>query len=182
MGMHAFRYSRAGTGHAAQGEAMDVEDGGGSSIPYVPINLTHYQVEIDGLDEFRSLLGRELDTNLRPAAERIFEDHGLGAAFGRGIPGHDVRLAREKYRYVLDGSIRMLAIYIAVAEHLTQTLAEIADEYRDADLTSAAMGEAIRARLDDATRQAKDAVTAAEEEQRQLAARQNRVWGGGVFE
>lgn len=156
---------------------MEVDDGGSSGLPYVPLDLTHIEVEIEGLDEFRTLLGQELDTNLRPAAERILQDHSLGVRFGNSIPGHNVRLAREKYRYVLDGSTRMLATYIAVGEELIRTLAEIADEYRDADLTSAAMGEAVRARLDEAAQRAHAAVAAAEEEDRR-----NRIYGGGVFQ
>jgi hypothetical protein len=135
---------------------MEVNDEGGASLPYTHLNLTHVEVDVEGLDDFRKLVGRELDSNLRPAAAGIQSDHALGVAFGLHNPSQMIRSAQLQYGQVLGDSTRTLAIYINAAERLIEAITRISANYRDADLTSSAMTDVVRKELLAVTAQALD--------------------------
>jgi hypothetical protein len=125
---------------------MDVEHDGGAS-PNTVLNVIHVEVDVDGIADFRALLGRELDTNLRPAVAGIHADQAVGVGFGHAMPGKQIEAAQASYRAVLQGSTKILATYIAVAEELNAAMQRISERYRDADLTSARMSDAVRTEL-----------------------------------
>jgi hypothetical protein len=133
---------------------MEVHDEGGTSLPYTHLNLTHLEVDVEGLDDFRKLVGQELEANLRPAAAGIKNDHELGVAFGLQNPSLLVREAQLRYGQVLEDSTRALTTYIAAAEHLIEAIGRISASYRDTELTSVAMAEVVRNELLEVTAQA----------------------------
>ena len=78
--------------------------------------LTHVDVDLTKLRDFRTLLQRELDANMRPAVARIHRDHGAGVTFGARIPGVGVQAARTKYHDALSAATLNLASYIRTSE------------------------------------------------------------------
>jgi hypothetical protein len=76
----------------------------GDGLPYTNLNLTHVDVDLNGLTDFRSLLQRELHINLRPVADGIIANHGVGVMFGDRTPGQGMYAARERYREALVAS------------------------------------------------------------------------------
>jgi hypothetical protein len=124
------------------------DDGGGKALPFTLLNINHVEVDVEGLTDFRNLLDRELETNLRPAATGIQADHMLGVGFGRANPSTQMRAAQEKYRQVLQDSVETLAKYVAVSENLIEAITSISTRYRDADLTASALATELNAAID----------------------------------
>lgn len=122
----------------------------GPQLPLTSMRLTPIEVDVDGLKDFRAFLVRELDTNLRPAAHGIANDHSMGVHFGGLNHGLRVRAARERYRASLEASTSNLAEYIRVAEVLITAIHEVSTTYENTDLSSAASTSKINAALADA--------------------------------
>ena len=133
------------------------DDGGGKALPYTDLDITHVEVDVEGLTDFRNLVDRELEANLRPAATGIQADHMLGVGFGRANPSAQMRAAQEKYRQVLQDSVEALATYVAVSERLVEAITRVSARYRDADLTSAAMANELRVELNAVAAEAQNA-------------------------
>ena len=129
---------------------MRNEGDDGEGKRFTPMQLTPIDVDVAGLKEFRSFLARELDTNLRPAAQRISNDHSLGARFGALNQGVHVRAAHDLYDAALKASTNNLAEYVMVAEVLIVAIHEVATKYTDADLSAAASVDKVKAALTDA--------------------------------
>lgn len=110
----------------------------GAPLQPTPLHLAPIDVDVDGLRDFRTFLLRELDTNLRPAAHGIVNDHSMGVHFGAANQGINVRLARDRYDRSLKASTANLAEYISVAELLATVIHEVSTRYTDADLSSSA--------------------------------------------
>jgi hypothetical protein len=107
------------------------------ALELTPLHLAPIDVNVDSLKEFRSFLARELDTNLRPAAEGIKYDHGTGVHFGIGNAGLQVQAARKRYAHALQASYENLAEYIAIAEILINAIHTVTQQYSEADLSAA---------------------------------------------
>jgi len=146
------------------------DDGGGHSLPYTPLDITHVEVDVEGLTDFRNLLDHELEENLRPAATGIQADHMLGVGFGRANPSPKMRSAQEEYRKVLQDSIETLAKYVAISENLVAAITRVSVLYRDADLTASAMATELNAAIAAAQTAFQDKVEReqAQETQREL--------------
>ena len=155
---------------------MEVHDEGGTSLPYTHLNLTHFEVDVDGLDDFRKLVGQELEANLRPTAASIKNDHELGVAFGLQNPSMMIREAQLRYGQVLADSTRTLTTYIAAAEHLIEAIARISANYRDTELTTVAMAEVVRNELLEVTAQAMRNFEYDPARQQAEMMRQDREW------
>ena len=112
------------------------------SPPLVPI-----EVDIDGLQDFRSFLGRELDANLRPGAQGVAFDHLMGPGFGRDIVGLPMRNARERYLQALEASTANLAQYVATAEILIEAIRQVTTQYEAADLRSEEVSHALQTKI-----------------------------------
>lgn len=121
---------------------IDVE-----ALQLSPLDLVPIDVDVDGLEDFRSFLARELDMNLRPAAETIRYDHGTGVHFGIGNAGLRVQAARKRYANALQASCENLAEYIAIAEILIHAIHLVTRDYSEADLSAAARSSKVTAIL-----------------------------------
>lgn len=95
--------------------------------------LTAIQVDIDGLADFRSLLSRELDANLRPGSHEILNQHLMGPRFGVGNPGIGTTAARERYTELLKASTENLGAYVRIADVLIDALGDVVERFRGAD-------------------------------------------------
>ena len=102
-----------------------------------PMTLTPIDVDVDGLTDFRAFLIRELDTNLKPAADSICSDHGMGAHFGVGNAGTQVQAARKRYAEALEASTKNLATYVSTAEIMIEAIQKVATMYANVDLSAA---------------------------------------------
>jgi hypothetical protein len=120
----------------------------GSPLPNATVDLRHVQVDVESLEDFRAVLGRELDVNLRPNVLNIQRDHGLGVGFGVRNPGGRIQAARQRYHRALVAATVNLAGYVAAAEVLIDAIRRVAAAYRDADAASAARVARINAELD----------------------------------
>jgi hypothetical protein len=149
----------------------------GDSLAAAPLNITHVEVDVDGLDDFRTLLSRELDANLRPGADGVQHDYALGVGFGARNPGDGVQAAAGKYRDCLQGSMANLAAYIDAAEILVDAIGRVSTKYRDTDAASARINEELAAAFHDA--QEARIVALKLEEQRQRDAQR---FGRGILE
>jgi hypothetical protein len=143
---------------------MQLDDAGTASATNP--QLTHIDVDLHGLDDFRALLARELDANLRPTADGIAADHRQGVGFGARNVGGGVQLARRRYHESLVTSTANLAAYIDASEILIEAIRRIIANYREVDLASAAGSAAVTRELTAAivaARQAQlDAIEAAQ--------------------
>jgi hypothetical protein len=119
------------------------EPSGGGELPYVDLNLTHVDVDLTGLADFRRLLQHELESNMRPAVSDIYANHGAGVAFGARIVGAGVQDARQRYHEALVISTQNLAAYMQTSEVLIAAIEHVTNTYRDSDLTASAITEAI---------------------------------------
>ncbi|HEX6871374.1 MAG TPA: hypothetical protein VF163_09785, partial [Micromonosporaceae bacterium] len=119
----------------------------GEHLPPAELNLKHVEVDISGLDDFRTLLGRELDANLRPAVADINRDHSLGVGFGARLAGGRIQAARRKYYESLTSSVANLSAYVTAAEILTDAIRRVTSRYHDTDMASAAGAARINAEL-----------------------------------
>jgi hypothetical protein len=117
------------------------------------MQLTHIDVDVDGLKDFRSFLVRELDANLKPGAQGISNDHGGGAHFGIGNAGVQVQAARKRYADALQASIDNLTQYVAAAEIFIEAIQTVTAKYTEADLSSASKSQAVSKDLFDALEQ-----------------------------
>jgi hypothetical protein len=108
-----------------------------------PMTLTPIDVDVDGLTDFRAFLIRELDTNLKPAADSICSDHGMGAHFGVGNAGTQVQAARKRYAEALEASTKNLATYVSTAEIMIEAIQKVATNYADADLSVAVQSDKV---------------------------------------
>jgi hypothetical protein len=145
---------------------MPVDD----SLPASPLHITHVEVDLRGLDDFRRLVAHELDGNLRPAVDGISAEHRQGVGFGTRIAGGEVQVARLRYHACLNSAVANMAAYIDASEVLISALRRIAREYADADLASAAGSAAVTREL------AAAHLAAREAEVRALAAVRSRAW------
>jgi len=124
---------------------MELGDGG--IPPHTELKLTHVEVDVDGLTDFRSLLGRELDTNLKPGVQGITHDHSMGVGFGLRNVGNQVQAARRTYHESLRTSTANLAEYVETAEILIDAIHRVATKYGETDLSSAANSARVTAEL-----------------------------------
>jgi hypothetical protein len=146
------------------------DDGQGQR--FTPMQLTPIDVNVEGLKDFREFLVRELDTNLKPGAQGIGNDHSMGVHFGALNQGVQVRAARDRYEASLRASTGNLAEYIKVAEVLIAAIHEATTKYADADLSAAASVDKVKAALTDAfntaTNERDDANKRKDDTQREL--------------
>jgi hypothetical protein len=112
-------------------------------LRFTPMTLAPIDVDVDGLKDFRSFLIRELDTNLKPGAQGITNDHGMGAQFGIDNAGAQVQAARKRYAETLQISLNNLAQYVSTAEILIEAIQTVATKYTDADLSAQAASDAV---------------------------------------
>lgn len=125
-------------------------DGNDGGLPSIPLDLTHVEVDVAGLVDFRTLLALELDANLRPAAARVKRDHGMGVGFGERNAGTQVTAARRQYAECLRAATANLAGYVAAAEVLIDAMRRVSDAYLDADAGSAELNKALSDALGEA--------------------------------
>lgn len=122
---------------------MQLSSGAGPPLAPAGLWLSPVEVDLAGLDDFRTLVGRELDGNLRPAADGIVADHRRGVGFGDRTIGSSIQTARLKYHETLSTSTTNLAAYVEAAEILIEAIRRVLRNYRDSDLTSAAGSAAV---------------------------------------
>jgi hypothetical protein len=148
-----------------------VELATGAALPSsAQLRLSPVEVDLAGLDDFRTFVSRELDANLRPSADTIAVDHRRGVAFGDRHAGPSVQAARYRYQESLATAAANLSAYLDTAEVLIAAIRRIGREYRDVDLTSAAGSAAVNRELTAAMAAAGQARVNA------LAAARERVW------
>lgn len=117
----------------------------GEELPPADLDLAHVVVNVDSLDDFRALLGRELDANLRPGAESVNRDHALGVGFGARNAGARVQVARQLYHASLATSMANLAAYVTAAETMIDAIRRVSQSYREADAGAARANEELAA-------------------------------------
>lgn len=115
----------------------------GDELPHVDLNLTHVEVDLSGLTDFRTLLQRELDANMRPSVAGIYANHGAGVLFGTRIVGDGMKAARDRYHEALVASTENLAHYVRTSELLIAAIEHVTATYRQSDLSAAAIADAI---------------------------------------
>jgi hypothetical protein len=115
---------------------VGINDGSDGGLPTTAMALAPIDVDIDGLDAFRSFMGRELDTNLRPAVEGINNDHAGGADFGMHNPGDQVQRVRQKYFEALLTTVTNLTTYVNLSEDIIQAISLVVAGYQESDLSS----------------------------------------------
>ena len=125
--------------------------------PQSAVGVTHIDVDVSGLNDFRGFLVRELDTNLKPGSQGIANDHGLGVQFGVRNVGVHVQVARQRYHESLQNATSNLTAYVETAEIIIDALHRVAAKYTAADLSSAGSAARIDTALSAA---ATDAITA----------------------
>jgi hypothetical protein len=118
----------------------------------VAFTTTSIQVDVDGLSDFRTFLGSELDANLGPGSHDVINDHVMGVRFGRHNPGHHVGEATSAYHSALETSTGNLNEYVRTARTLTQLIHIVVARYRTADLTAAGSAPDLNAALTDAVK------------------------------
>ena len=116
-------------------------------LPSTELRLSHVDVDLNGLDDFRTFIARELDANLRPAVDGIAADHRRGVGFGERNVGGNVQAARRRYYESLATSTANLVAYVEASEILIAAIKRITTNYRDSDLTSAAGSAAVNREL-----------------------------------
>jgi hypothetical protein len=122
----------------------------GDDLPYAQLSLSQVEVDVDGLTDFRTFLGRELDANLRPGAAGIANDHSLGVRFGADNQGVLVGAARERYFQSLAAATANLAAYIEAAEIIIEAVRRVSTAYGEADLSAAATSDRLHHELNQA--------------------------------
>jgi hypothetical protein len=151
---------------------MRQEADDGDAAQFTPMHLTPIDVNVEGLKDFREFLVRELDTNLKPGAQGIDNDHSMGVHFGALNQGVQVHAARDRYEASLRASTGNLAEYVMVAEVLIAAIHAATTKYADADLSAAASVDKIKAALTEAfntaTNERADAIKREDETQREL--------------
>jgi hypothetical protein len=120
------------------------------SLPSPQLTLTAVDVDIDGLLDFRTFLGRELDANLRPGVAGIANDHSLGVRFGADNVGFQVNAAKQRYFDSLVASTANLAAYIEAAEIIIEAIRRVIAAYGDADLSAEATSQRLNRELNQA--------------------------------
>ena len=115
---------------------------------------TSLQVNIDGLNDFRALVGLEVDTNLEPGSDDVINDHVMGVRFGSRNPGHHMGTATKDYHDALDVSTKNLLAYVRTANLLTRTINIVMDQYQSVDLTAAGSSISLNKALDGAVQEA----------------------------
>lgn len=140
-----FRYPHARIDHCAQtGGQMGVGDQSGDpDIAFQDFDVAAIQVDVDSLKDFRSFLGRELDANLRPGAERVKQEHLMGAGFAHDIVSDSVQAVRAHYGDQLWTAINNLAAYIETSEVFIEAIQRVVARYEVADLRSEEVSKAL---------------------------------------
>jgi hypothetical protein len=123
------------------------DQGGASGPPQPAPELAPIEVDIDGLQDFRAFLGRELDANLRPGAQHVAFDHLMGPGFGRDVVGVPVADARQRYLQALEASTANLAQYVETAEILIEAIRQVTARYEAADLRSEQVSRALHLKI-----------------------------------
>jgi hypothetical protein len=136
-----------------------------AQLPFSPV-----EVDLAGLDDFRTFVSRELDANLRPSTDTIAVYHRRGVAFGDRHAGSSVRTARYRYQESLATAAANMAAYLQTAEVLITAIRKIARDYRDADLASAAGSAAVNGELSTAM------IAASQARINALAAAREHAW------
>lgn len=125
-------------GGAASGEVADPTG----------TQLTHIEVEVDGLGEFRTVLDLEMQGNVSPMSTEVGTRFRPGAAFGRDSDGGGVLGARRRYYHNLRDSTTLLAVYTETARLLARAINRLRQQYEEADLASSeAMAAAMLSEL-----------------------------------
>ena len=123
--------------------------GQGDEVAFTTASI---QVDIDGLSDFRTFLGSEVDANLGPGSHDVINDHVMGVRFGRRNPGHHVGEATTAYHDALNTSTGNLTEYVRTARTLTHLIQIVVARYRTADLTAAGSAPDLNAALIDAVK------------------------------
>jgi hypothetical protein len=110
---------------------------------------TSIDVNIDGLDDFRGFVSRELNLNLVPGSDEVLNDHAIGVRFGARNPGFNVAAATRTYFDTLTISAMNLQEYVKTARDLVDLIAAVTARYRTADLTAAGSTGLLDAALKD---------------------------------
>ena len=120
----------------------------GTALPSsADLRLSPVEVDLGGLDDFRTFVSRELDANLRPSADTIMVDHRRGVGFGDRNVGASIQAARRRYYETLTTSAANMSAYVDTAEILINAIRRVAHDYRDVDLASAAGSATVNREL-----------------------------------
>jgi hypothetical protein len=157
----------------------------GTATPMLtPRQLSPVEVDLGGLDDFRTLVSRELDGNLRPATHGITADHRRGVGFGDQNVGSAIQAARARYSETLATATANMTAYVESAEVLIEAIRRVSRNYRDVDLSSAAGSMAVNSELTAAmiaARQAElDALVAARQRAWEIRTRHQTQDGAGA--
>ncbi len=122
-----------------------LDDGRGKARVADSLQLSHVDVDLDGLAEFTALLGRERAVNLMPSAHNIGQDHSDGVRFGYRNPGDRVQSVRTRYQESMSAAAENLSSYIEAAGVLIEAMKQVEAQYRHVDALSVANSLAINA-------------------------------------
>jgi hypothetical protein len=121
-------------------------DGGGTVAPEFAVTSTT-QVEIDGLDTMRGLLGRELDTNLRPGLHRICSDHDRGVGFAPATQSAQVDQTQYDYSLALAAATENLHTYVTFAQVLIDAIYTVIERYGNTEASADQMMRLLQDRI-----------------------------------
>ena len=98
---------------------------------------TSIDVNVDGLDDFRGFVSRELNLNLIPGSDEVLNDHTIGVRFGARNPGPNLAAAKKTYFDTLTISTMNLQEYVRTARDFIDLIEAVMTRYRLSDLTAA---------------------------------------------
>jgi hypothetical protein len=124
--------------------ALTRPDEGGSEPM---LDLQAIDVDLQGLEDFATLLRGEVDGNLRPYSDEIIREHSDGVAFGARSPSSEVQAARTAYHDCLTKAYEALHSYVHTSEVLLTAAQKVAELYTNADQLSTARMNDIDAAL-----------------------------------
>ncbi len=109
--------------------------------------VTRFAVNVDDLGSFQSLLKRELDHNLTPAAAKVRSEHTLEPGFGANTVSGQIAYTRQCYIEALQTSTNNMAAYITKAQAIIDGIHDVLTNYQTGDLDAQQLIMAINARL-----------------------------------
>jgi hypothetical protein len=108
---------------------------------------TPIDVNVDGLDDFRGFVSRELNLNLIPGSDEVLNDHTIGVCFGARNPGSNVVAAKQTYFNTLTVSTMNLQEYVKTAKDFIDLIEAVAAKYRISDLAAAGTADRLESAL-----------------------------------
>jgi hypothetical protein len=136
-----------------------IADSGGSV--HTP-DLVEIAVDLDGLDDFASLMGGETESNLSPYADRIISDHTQGVCFGTLSASAELQATRRSYHDCLNRSVAAMRSYVEASRLLVTAIETVAERYASVDALSAQRADRVASDLMLAVAQAKATKAAAD--------------------